>query len=308
MKDIEIFCKENRIPYKKYEPLAKYTTLRIGGQAEYILFPDEESLLELLEAIKDRGLVCYVIGGGSNLLISDRGFKGVMLNTKRMNKIAFEGNKIRVSSGVMLQWVLAFTAMRNLSGMEGLAGIPGTVGGAIKGNAGSFGYEIKDCLEEVEVITDTLKIKTLKKHDIDFKYRSSGLPDSWIIKSASFSLKENSEQSFNKIKEFLQKKRQTQPLREKSAGCVFKNPEGQPAGYLIDKAGLKGLTVGDIMVSPVHANYFINLGNGKADDFLKLMDIVREKVYRLFSVELEPEIKILGVNHEGWSNSRRNFI
>lgn len=293
MKNIEIFCKENRIPYKKYEPMAKYTTLRIGGKALFVLFPDEDTIVKLIEIIKNESLAFYVIGGGSNLLISDNGFEGVIISTKRMNRINLEGFKIRVSAGVMLQRVLAFALKRNLSGMEGLVGIPGTAGGAVKGNAGSFGYEISDCLEEVEVITDELEIKILKKQNIGFKYRSSGLPESWIIKSAKFNLKQDNGQTFNKMKEFLQKKQNSQPLRERSAGCVFKNPEGQSAGALIDKAGLKGFRVGDIMISPVHANYFINVDSGKAKDFLKLMDIVKEKVFKLFSIELQPEIKIL---------------
>lgn len=293
MKNIEIFCKEKGIIYKKNEPLSEYTTLKIGGQADLVVFSDEDIIVELIEVIKNEGLAYYVIGGGSNLLVSDNGFRGVIINTKRMNRIDIEEFKIRASAGVMLQRLVAFVLKRSLSGMEGLVGIPGTVGGAVKGNAGSFGYEIKDSLEEVEVITDELEIKVLKKQNMNFKYRSSGLPDSWIVKSARFSLK--SGQPFQKMKEFLKKKMETQPLTEKSAGCVFKNPEGHSAGALIDKAGLKGFRVGDIMVSSVHANYFINAGRGKADDFLKLMDIVREKVLKLFSIELEPEIKILNL-------------
>lgn len=163
------------------------------------------------------------------------------------------------------------------------------------GNAGSFGYEISDCLEEVEIITDKLETKILKKKDINFKYRYSNISKDWIIKSAKFTLMEDDGKAINRAKDFLRKKRQTQPLGEYSAGCVFKNPEGYSAGYLIEKAGLKGFRVGDILVSPIHANYFINVGKGKSDDFLKLMDIVRERVLKVFSVELEPEIKILEV-------------
>lgn len=293
MKNVEVFLKEHRIPHKKYESMAKYTTLRIGGDADFVVFPDEDSILKLIEIIKNEGVAYYVIGGGSNLVVKDEGFRGIIINTKKMNRINSEGFTIRSSAGVMLPRLLAFVLKRKLSGMEGLIGIPGTVGGAIKGNAGSFGYEISDCLEEVEIITDKLEIKIFKKQDIDFQYRSSDLAESWIIKSATFSLKEDDGLSFNRIKQFFQKKRQTQPLKEHSAGCVFKNPEGQSAGYLIEKAGLKGFRVGDITISHIHANYFINIGKGKADDFLRLMDIVKEKVFKLFSIELKPEIKIL---------------
>ncbi|GAB6182511.1 UDP-N-acetylmuramate dehydrogenase [Thermodesulfovibrio hydrogeniphilus] len=293
MRNIEIFCKERGITYKKDEPLANYTTLGIGGNAKIIVFPDDDNLLGLMEIIKNEGIPYYLIGGGSNLLISDRGFKGVIINTKKIDRIELKGFTLNVGAGAILGRVLAFLLKNNLSGMEGLIGIPGTVGGAVFGNAGSFGYETKDCLDEIEVIDENLNIKRLKRQEINFRYRSSGLPDSFIIKSAKFILNERGEEIFSKMKDFLARKRLSQPLNERSAGCVFKNPEGNSAGYLIDKAGLKGMRVGDIIVSSVHANYFINAGKGRADDFLKLMDIVKDKVFTLFSIELEPEIKYL---------------
>jgi len=296
MRLIESFCKENSIFYKKNESLAKYTTLRIGGKAEIIIFPDEEKIQALLMVIKNEGIPYYVIGGGSNLLVSDKGFRGVIINTKKMESIRVDGLNLIVSGGAKLGKVIAVLVKKGLSGMEGLVGIPGSVGGAIKGNAGSFGYEIKDCLKELEVIDKDLKIKTLKKQDINFKYRNSGLSEEYIIKTAKFNLIKDDGQSFKKMKNFLEKKMKTQPLRDRSAGCVFKNPDGNPAGYLIDKAGLKGLRVGDIVVSSIHANYFINVGRGKASDFLRLMEIVKERVFKIFSIELEPEIKLLGGN------------
>ncbi|MEN2995127.1 MAG: UDP-N-acetylmuramate dehydrogenase [Thermodesulfovibrio sp.] len=295
MKSVEIFLKEKKILYKKDEFMAKYTTLRIGGKADLIVFPDEDSIFDLVGVIKNEKIPYYVIGGGSNLLIKDEGYRGVIINTRKMNRINLEGFTVRTSAGVMLPKFIVFLLKRNLSGVEGLIGIPGTVGGAIMGNAGSFGYEISDCLEEVEIITDKLETKILKKKDINFKYRYSNISKDWIIKSAKFTLMEDDGKAINRAKDFLRKKRQTQPLGEYSAGCVFKNPEGYSAGYLIEKAGLKGFRVGDILVSPIHANYFINVGKGKSDDFLKLMDIVRERVLKVFSVELEPEIKILEV-------------
>ncbi len=294
MRLIESFCKENSIFYKKNESLAKYTTLRIGGKAEIITFPDEEKIQALLMVIKNEGIPYYVIGGGSNLLVSDKGFRGVIINTKKMESIRVDGLNLIVSGGAKLGKVIAVLVKKGLSGMEGLVGIPGSVGGAIKGNAGSFGYEIKDCLKELEIIDKDLKIKILKKQDINFKYRSSGLSEEYIIKTAKFNLIKDDGQGFKRMKNFLEKKTKTQPLRDRSAGCVFKNPDGNSAGYLIDKAGLKGLRVGDIVVSSIHANYFINVGRGKASDFLRLMEIVKEKVFKIFSIELQPEIKLLG--------------
>ncbi len=295
MKKIDKFLKERGFFYKKNEPLAPYTTLGIGGVAEYIVFPKEENLIYLMEILKSESIPFYVIGGGSNILVSDKGFHGVIINTKRIDFMELKGFHLTVGSGVKLGKIIAFLFKKNLSGMEGLVGIPGTIGGAVFGNAGSFGYETKDCIEEIEIIDEDLKEKVLKKSVISFTYRNSGLPQNTVIKRVTLALKETKEDIFLKMIDYLNKKRQTQPLKERSAGCVFKNPEGISAGALIERAGLKGFRVGDIVVSHVHANYFINLGRGSCKDFLQLMDIVRERIFKVFSVELEPEIKILEV-------------
>lgn len=295
MRALEKFLREREIKYLKEQPLSEYTTLRIGGLARLIVFPKEHEIVELLTVIKNEGAQYFVIGGGSNLLVSDSGFNGVIVNTKEMNSINLNGELLSVSAGVSLTAAVVFTVKRGLSGLEGLIGIPGTVGGAIFGNAGSFGYEVKDCLFDVEVLDENVKLHVLKGSEINFQYRSSQLPDNLLIKSARFKLKTDREGSLERVRDFMRRKRETQPLRAYSAGCVFKNTPQHSAGYLIDKAGLKGFRVGNIMVSPVHANFFVNLGNGKASEFLKLVDIVKERVFKLFSVELEPEIRFLGV-------------
>lgn len=293
MRGIELFCNERGISFRKKEHLLNFTTIRIGGIADIVAFPDEENIIALLNVVKNEGLPYFVIGGGSNLLVSDNGFRGVIINTKKMSSIKIDGTFLKVSAGAMLSRVLSFLLKKNLSGLEGLIGIPGTIGGAIFCNAGSFGYEIKDCLVEIDVIDDRLEIKTLKKEEIKFSYRSSGLPENFIIKSATFQLKETEENIFLKMRDYIEKKRKSQPLRAHSAGCVFKNPEGTSAGYLIDKAGLKGTKVGDIIISSVHANYFVNTGKGNSRDFLKLMNITKERVFKVFNLELEPEIRFL---------------
>ncbi len=295
MKKIDKFLKERGFYYKKNEPLAPYTTLGIGGVAEYIVFPMQENLVNLMEILKSESIPFYVIGGGSNILVSDKGFHGVIINTKRIDFMELKGSYLTVGAGVKLGKIIAYLFKKNLSGMEGLVGIPGTIGGAVFGNAGSFGYETKDCIEEIEIIDGELKEKVLKKSEIFFSYRKSGLPQNTLIKRVTLALKETKDDIFLKMIDYLNQKRQNQPLKERSAGCVFKNPEGISAGALIDRAGLKGLRIGDIVVSHVHANYFINLGRGSSKDFLQLMDIVRERVFKEFSVELEPEIKILEV-------------
>lgn len=290
---IETYLRDRNIKYKKNQPLSEYTTLRIGGIAKLIVFPKEKDILELLEVIKNEGARYFIIGGGSNLLISDRGYDGVIINTKEMNSINLNNGLLTVSAGVSLARAVIFSVKRGLAGLEGLIGIPGTVGGALFGNAGSFGYEIKDCLQDVDFVDENLKLKTLKASELNFTYRSSGLPPNSLIVSARFKLTRDNQNLLERIKEFIEKKRETQPMRELSAGCVFKNPEGISAGYLIDKAGLKGMRTGDIMISSVHANYFINVGKGTASDFLKLMELVKERVFKVFGVELKPEIRIL---------------
>lgn len=290
---IETYLRDRNIKYKKNQPLSEYTTLRIGGTAKLIVFPKEKDILELLEVIKNEGARYFIIGGGSNLLISDRGYDGVIINTKEMNSINLNNGLLTVSAGVSLARAVIFSVKRGLAGLEGLIGIPGTVGGALFGNAGSFGYEIKDCLQDVDFVDENLKLKTLKASELNFTYRSSGLPPNSLIVSARFKLTRDNQNLLERIKEFIEKKRETQPMRELSAGCVFKNPEGISAGYLIDKAGLKGMRTGDIMISSVHANYFINVGKGTASDFLKLMELVKERVFKVFGVELKPEIRIL---------------
>lgn len=293
MEKIERFVIQKGIAYSKEQPLAQYTTLKIGGKADYILFPNEDNIMDLLEMAKNEGVPFFVIGGGSNILVSDRGYRGLIIITKNMKRIKIEGNTITLGAGFSLGRLLAFMLKNKLSGMEGLVGIPGTVGGAVFGNAGSYGYEIKDCLKEIEIINENLELIKLKKESINFKYRSSDLPENIFIRYVSFEFKEDKGDTYEKMKQFLAQKRLTQPLRERSAGCVFKNPQGISAGYLIDKAGLKGTRIGDIAVSQIHANYFINLGNGRAVDFIRLMDIVRERVFKIFSIELTPEIRFL---------------
>lgn len=296
MNFLERFCKERKITFVKDEPLKKYTTLKIGGLAKLIVYPSYESALDLLKTLKDEDIPYFVMGNGSNLLVSDNGYNGVVIKITKIKEIIRNKDFIDVMAGTSVNQVVIFTAKNGLSGLEGLIGIPGSVGGAIKGNAGSFGYEIGNSLEEIEVITDECEIKALNSRELNFGYRKSSIKDGWFITKARFRLDEDSQQAiFKRIKEFMRKKKMTQPVGQRSAGCVFKNPSGFSAGALIDQAGFKGFRVGDIMVSKLHANYFINVGEGKASDFLKLLDIVRNKVFKLFNIELEPEIKFLGV-------------
>ncbi len=281
------------------EDMSAHTTLRIGGPADIYAVPDDVlSLKNLLLYLFGRGIPVIPLGGGSNIIVSDRGIEGVVISSMALKRIEVientdGGARLFVESGCPLQSLLNISRVQGFTGLEGLAGIPGTVGGAIKGNAGSFGMEIGNVVESVAIMDLRGNISIIKREEIDFGYRSSGIPEGFIL-SAIITLKRDDPDEVNKrINLFLNEKREKQPLTSWSAGCVFKNPEGVKAGKLIDEAGCKGMRRGDIEVSKRHANFFINIGKGKASDFLLLMDEVRKRVYHYSGIELEPEIKII---------------
>lgn len=292
------YCAEHGVEVRFAEVMAKHTYLKIGGPADIALFPDVTSLQGIVKLIVDSGIPYTVIGGGSNILVSDVGLEGAVIFTGRMNNIVRQNEEhIFVQSGCSLQKVINLCSKQGLAGMEGMAGIPGSVGGAIWGNAGSFGYEIKDVVTLTDLLMADGSIKTLSGNDLGFGYRKSGLPAGSIVLGANISLKKDDPVDVRKrIGEFREMKKTSQPLSQPSAGCVFKNPEGFSAGRLIDEAGGKGLMVGGIEVSRQHANFFINTGNGSASDYLRLLDMVSGKVREKFGIIMEPEIKIIGRN------------
>jgi UDP-N-acetylmuramate dehydrogenase len=206
-----------------------------------------------------------------------------------------DASQIQVQCGFPLQKLIKLSIEQGFSGMEGLVGIPGSLGGAIAGNAGSFGYEIKDAVASVSLLMTNGSIKTFPKYELSFGHRHFNIPNNAVITGAVLALRRDEPAVVQKrIKEFMLEKKARQPVAKFSAGCVFKNPSGVPAGRLIDEAGCKGMRCGGIEVSSLHANYFINSGSGTASDFLRLMEIVAEKVHALFGIMLEPEIKVIG--------------
>jgi UDP-N-acetylmuramate dehydrogenase len=285
------------------EPMSAHTSLRIGGPAEILAFPEDPvSLKNILLSAKREQVPVFIFGGGTNLLVSDGGIEGIVISLKAFNKIEFtrETNDkkavLYVGAGVPLAKLISFAQKNGCAGIEALAGIPGYFGGAVYMNAGSFGVEIKDVLVSIALMDINGEIRILQKDDLNFSYRSSNLPGSSMILSANISLnRDKSDDILNRIKEFLRKKRETQPLLETSAGCVFKNPAGgDAAGRLIDAAGCKEMRIGDVEVSAGHANYFINKGRATYMDFIALMEKVKLRVKEHSGVVLEPEIKIVG--------------
>jgi len=283
------------------EPMRNHTSLRIGGPADIFAIPrDLLSLINLHMHLTRNHVPIFPLGGGTNILVKDGGIEGAVISFRSFKNIeAIKEDaghvNISVSAGTLLQSLVHYAKENGYSGMEGLAGIPGTVGGAICGNAGAFGYEIKDVLISVEIMDIEGKIERFKKEGIEFGYRSSGILPSELLLSAEIKLKKDrKEDVLSRVENFLRIKREKQPIWEPSAGCVFKNPSGLAAGKLIDEAGCKGMKIGDVEVSNVHANFFVNKGKADASDFIRLMEEVSHRVKEKFGVILELEIKIVG--------------
>lgn len=283
------------------EPIKNHTTLRIGGPADLFVSPATlVSMRHLLCLLRERGVNGVCIGGGSNILASDRGFRGVVVSTTALTALDIieESDvevRIFVEAGVSLQKLLNLAKEQGYSGIEGLAGIPGTVGGAVRGNAGSFGIEIADVVESATVMHRDGTIALFDREKIGFRYRSTDIPEGAVILSLNLRLtKDDAREVERRAQECLQEKKKKQPLTAWSAGCVFKNPPGTSAGRLIDEAQCKGMRKGAIEVSTLHANYFVNTGKGTAADFLGLMHDVRERVSERFHIELEPEVRTIG--------------
>jgi UDP-N-acetylmuramate dehydrogenase len=275
-----------------------HTSLKIGGRCKLMIEPfDPYSLKLLVELLCSEGQSMVVIGGGTNLLVSDEGVDDVVVRLRGWRKVeVVESYQDKVvvfaEAGTPLQTLLNFCTEKGLSGLEGLVGIPGTLGGAVSGNAGAFGYEIMDRVDRITVM-DGDRMEVIKREALTPDYRDGAVRG--IILAVHLRLFRDDIESIKKrTMEFLETKKATQPLNEHSAGCVFKNPEGYYAGKLIEEAGLKGLRMGDIEVSRKHANFFINLGKGTSKDFIDLMKKVQEEVQKRFSVVLEPEIKMIG--------------
>jgi len=283
------------------EPMSSHTSLRIGGPADIYAVPrDLPSLINLyLNLSKDHIPICP-LGSGTNVLVRDGGIEGCVVSLRSFKKIILikeENERALVSAdaGVLLQKLLHYAKESGYSGVEGLAGIPGTIGGAIFGNAGAFGYEMKDVIHSIDILDEKGNMSRAPSNEMSFDYRRSGiLPGHLIISSELMLKKGKAEDISQRTAGFLKEKKERQPLWEPSAGCVFKNPEGLAAGKLIDEAECKGLRVGDVEVSDIHANFFVNRGKARAADFIKLMEVVAYRVKKKSGVILEPEIWIIG--------------
>lgn len=290
------YIEEKRI-YKD-EPMRKHTTFRIGGNADYFVVPKtEEEIRNVIRLCKEERMPYYILGNGSNLLVSDKGYRGVIIEIcKKMNEICVEGNFLKVQAGALLSRVGNVALDAGLAGFEFASGIPGTMGGAVFMNAGAYGGEMKDILTEVTVLDENNEVRVLKKEELELGYRTSIVAKKgYVVLSAKVELKKGNQMEIRQRMNELKVQRTTkQPLEYPSAGSTFKRPEGYFAGKLIADAGLRGFQVGGAQVSEKHCGFVINKENATAADIVELMRQIIERVQTEFGVKLEPEVKKLG--------------
>jgi UDP-N-acetylmuramate dehydrogenase len=276
-------------------PLAPFTWYKIGGPAKYLIRPRNVEELQLAsQRCAENQIPIYVLGLGANLLVSDAGVDGAVfrLDQDYFRRVKFEKNTLEVGAGVDMQKLVLLSCRNGLSGLECLAGIPGTVGGGIRMNAGGKFGDIGAVVTHVDVMDVGGLLFERTKDDLVFDYRSTNISAKFIL-NATFELdEEDPERIMRKVKEIWMYKRNSQPLNTKNAGCIFKNPRGLSAGALIDQAGLKGMKVGGAEVSEKHANFVIAHSGASADDVLRLIKIIREKVFEKDGIHLESEVQI----------------
>lgn len=278
------------------EPLREHTTFRIGGPAKYLVDVNAvEQLIELWNLSRKENLSVMILGNGSNVLAGDHGYNGIVVRlTGDFSKYEFEGESVKCGAGLRIPVLINACAQSGFSGAEFLAGIPGSVGGALISNAGTREGCIGDIVSGVEILSGQGSISMLGKNDLDFSYRTSNL-EKTIVTSARLNLKKAQKNDIlSRIKDNFSNRLKTQPMDSWSAGSVFKNPQGESAGWLIEQAGLKGLKFGGAQISLKHANFIVNNGDAKASDVKSLITLIRSKVKEKFGIELELEIKIVG--------------
>jgi len=311
--------KNQQIQYLINEPLSQHTYYKIGGQCAFYIEPKNITQLQtVIEIIKKNDLQFFILGHGANVLFSDDGYEGIIINLKNFNKKSVEKNIVTCDTGVTLQDFVDYCASLNLTGYAQLSGIPGTLGGALKMNAGAFGVEIYDHILSLRLLDKDNKIIEYLKSNLNTGYRSTVFDDDQIIIDAKFLLLEGKKDELQKIKdETILKREQKQPLDFPSCGSVFKKTSlvpkiqncpikieiteqfnqwrGIPAGVLIEAVGLKGKTIGGAQISSKHGNFILNINNAKAKDILNLINLARKEVYTNTGFILEPEVRLVGL-------------
>lgn len=288
---------------RRAEPMSRHTSLRIGGPAEVMAYPESvEQVARLLAAAKVAGVPALILGKGTNLLVLDGGIPGLTMNMRKLAWMEIERSgggpaQVHAGAGASLARLVSYCAEAGLSGMEFAAGIPGTVGGAVAMNAGAGDGEMKDVLTSITLVDMDGAIKKLPSTAFDMTYRNGGIPDGSTVVEASVALIAwPAEEVKERVAAGIRRRHATQPTKVMSAGSTFKNPPGYSAWRLIDMAGLRGKRVGGAMVSTAHTNFLINTGRATARDFKSLMDLVVDTVRERLNITLVPEVRVVGVD------------
>ncbi len=298
MEELEKIIPKENIKYN--EPMSKHTSFKTGGKADYyITAKTEEQIKKVLEYAKSKNINIYIMGNGSNLLVSDQGYRGIILKIGLDNiKIEEKEDKIIVTAGAgtKIMGLGQILKQKAITGFEELSGIPGTIGGANRMNAGAYGKEIKDIIIETKCINKEGKIITFSKEEQDLVYRGSIFKNNeYIILETKLCLKKGNIRDIqNKMEEFLAQRNDKQPTQYPSAGSTFKRGDGYITAKLIDECGLKGYTIGGAQISEKHAGFIINKGNATSKDILELIKYTKKRVYEKFNIKIEEEIEIIG--------------
>ncbi|MEI8134256.1 MAG: UDP-N-acetylmuramate dehydrogenase [bacterium] len=280
----------------EHAPLAPYTTFRIGGVAKIFVEPrNAEDIILTKQFATENSLPLFILGNGSNVLISDDGWDGIVINLETgFNELSFEDDIVTAGAGVKMATFVDFAIRQGRKGVEMLAGIPATLGGAVWMNAGCYGGESSDTLLDVTLIRDNKQI-TLTKSECGFRYRHSGFEQGDVLIRARFKMPGGDSVELREIKlGHLKHRNDVQPVNLPNCGSVFKNPKPEFSAQLIEAAGLKGTQIGDAQISPMHANFIVNQGGAKAGDVIALMNLARKKVYEMKGIILEPEVQLIG--------------
>jgi len=283
------------------EPLDRHTSMGVGGPADALVFPQSrEELAGLIRLLQKENVPFLTLGNGTNLIVRDGGCRGAVVALQGLKKLSLvvqpEGKVlIRVEAGVPLAAIVHLSIKESLTGMEFCAGIPGSVGGAVRMNAGAFGMEMKDVVTEITILNENQELETLSRQELSFEYRRLDLSGKAVIVSAEFALSPGKRESISgKVSEIMALRKRKHPLNLHNAGSIFKNPRHVPAGQLIEEVGLKGTRRGDAMISEQHGNFIVNLGNARSADVLDLIEEIRGRVRDCRDIHLEAEVHIVG--------------
>ncbi|MGN0361431.1 MAG: UDP-N-acetylmuramate dehydrogenase [Bilifractor sp.] len=284
------------------EPMSRHTTFRIGGPADLLVCPSSaDEVRRVLSCCRDHGIPFFVIGNGSNVLVNDTGYRGVIVQIgPNLQSVRAEGNLIQAEAGVLLSRLAAEARNHALTGMEFASGIPGTLGGACTMNAGAYGGEMKDILRSVTVLDENLSLRTVPCSELEYGYRQSRImAHKWIVLEAEIALEHGDKDRISeRMQELKEARIRKQPLEYPSAGSTFKRPKGYYAGKLIMDSGLCGFRVGGAQISEKHCGFVINRDHASARDVAELIRLVQQRVWDKFQVHLEPEVRFLGFNEE----------